>query len=311
MALTLLEAAKAALNNGEVKRAGVIAMFAQQSAWLAAMMFDDIPGNAYAYDREGVLPGVAFRGVNESYTESTGVINPVAETLKIAGGDLDVDKFIVRTMGDQVRAKHEGLKIKALAAEITRCLIKGDSTSQPREFDGLQTRLTGSQVVSNSAASGGAALSLVKLDETIDAVPGANAILLTKAMRRRFSVAARTSSVAGNIQFTQDQFGRRQMTYNDLPLLVPYEENDGTEPIAFNEAYTGGGTANGTSLYVVRMGDGFLKGIQNGAMQVTDLGELNTAPVYRTRVEWYLSICLEHGRAAARLRDIQDAAITA
>ncbi len=311
MALTLLESAKAALNGGEVKRAGVISMFAQQSAWLASLVFDSIPGNAYAYNREGVLPGVAFRGVNESYSESTGVINPLAETLKIAGGDLDVDKFIVATLGSDVRAKHEGLKIKALAAEITRVLIKGDSTSQPREFDGLQTRLSGGQVISNSAASGGAGLSLAKLDEAIDAVPGATAIWLTKSHRRRFTAAARTSSVAGNITFGQDQFGRTQTMYNGLPLLVPYEENDGTEPIVFNESYTGGGTANGSSIYVVRVGDGFFKGIQNGTMQVTDLGELDTAPVLRTRVEWYLSACLEHGRAAARLRDISDSAINA
>lgn len=310
MALTLLEAAKAAANNGEVKRAGVIAMFAQMSSWLNAMTFDNIAGNAYAYNREGVLPGVAFRGVNESYTESTGIINPLAESLKIAGGDLDVDKFLVQTLGPQVRSQHEAMKVKALAAEITRAMIKGDSESNPREFDGLQKRCTGNQVVSNSAANGGAALSLAKLDEAIDAVPGASAILLSRAMKRKFTKAARTSAVAGNIDFTQDAFGRPQTTYAGLPLLVAYPENDGTEPLAFDEAGTGGGTSC-TSLYIVRMGAGYVKGIQNGTMSVTDLGELDTAPVYRTRVEWYLSMCLEHGKAAARLRDISDADIVA
>lgn len=311
MALSLIESAKIAAHNGETKRAGVIATFAEMSSWLAAMIFDTIAGNAYAYNREGSLPGVAFRGINGTYTESTGVINPLTEVLKIAGGELKVDIALVKMHGPGVRATQESLKIKALAAEITRCLIKGDSTTNPAEFDGLQTRLTGAQVISNNTGSGGAALSLAKLDETIDAVPGANAILCTKAHRRRFSAAIRTSSVAGNIVQTRDQFGRPQLTYNDLPLLVPYPNNDGTEPIAFDEAYTGGGTANGSSMYVVRIEDGFLKGIQNAEMEVRDLGEMQSEPKLLTRVEWLMGVAMEHGRAAARLRDIADGAITA
>ena len=31
-------------------------------------------------------------------------------------------------------------------------------------------------------------------------------------------------------------------------------------------------------------------GIQNGGMDVRDLGELQTAPVWRTRVEWFTGI---------------------
>lgn len=309
--LTVIESAKLAANRGEVKRAGVIATFARMSAWWAGLPMMNISGSAYAYNREGTLPGVAFRGINQAYAESTGIINPLAETLKIAGGDLDVDKALVKMHGTGIRTQHESMKIKALAAEMTRALIKGDTETTPAEFDGLQKRLTGNQVISNSASSGGAGLSLAKLDEVIDAVPGASAIWLTRAMARKFSKAARSSSISGNIQFTADAFGRRIMTYNDLPLVVPYPQNDGTEPMAFDESYTGGGTANGTSLYVVRHGEDGLKGIQNGEAEVADLGELQTAPVWRTRVEWLVGLVIEHGKAAARLRDIADADITA
>lgn len=309
--LTIIESAKLAANKGEVKRAGVIATFARASAWWASLPIMNISGSAYAYSREGTLPGVSFRGINQAYPESTGIINPFAETLKIAGGDLDVDKALVRMHGLQIRTQHEAMKIKALAAEMTRALIKGDTETSPTEFDGLQKRVTGAQIVSNSASSGGAGLSLAKLDEAIDAVPGAQAIWLTRALARKFSKAARTSSVAGNLQMTTDAFGRRIMTYNDLPLVVPYPENDGVEPIAFDEAYTGGGTANGTSLYVVRFGEDGLKGIQNGEAEVDDLGQLQSEPKYRTRFEWLVGLVIEHGKAVARLRDIADADITA
>lgn len=312
MALTLIESAKLAANNGEVKRAGVIATYAEQSAWLASMVWNTIAGNSYGYSRELTLPGIAFRGVNGSYTESTGIVNPLSETLKIAGGDLDVDAHIIRTLGMGVRAKHESMKAKALAAEITRVMIKGDSTTAGSyEFDGLQNRVVGAQKIANGASDGGNALSLAQLDAAIDAVPGANAIWLSRAMRLKFNVAARTSSVAGNINYVPDQFGRQQMTYAGLPLLVPYPENDGVEPLAFDELGSTGSTATATSIYVVRIGDGYLSGIQSGAPLVTDLGQLQTAPVYRTRVEWDVSIVVEHPKAVSRLYGISNAAIAA
>ena len=54
-----------------------------------------------------------------------------------------------------------------------------------------------------------------------------------------------------------------------------------------------------------------LKGIQNAPLEAVDLGEIDSAPVYRTRIEWYAGIALEHGRAAVRLRGIKDGAWTA
>lgn len=308
--LNLLEAAKLALSNGETKRAAVISMFAQQSAWLRAMTYIDIPGNSYAYNQEGSLPGVAFRGVNESYPESTGIINPQAESLRIAGGDLDVDVALVRTMGMNIRARHEGLKIKALASEISRVIIKGDSESNPREFDGLQKRCTGNQLISNGSTSGGDPLSLSNLDLLLEAVPGANVIMIPRAMRPRFTALMRNQTLAGNIMQSKDQFGSLYESYNGVPIVPAYPDNDGVDPLGFNEAAASGGST-ATSIYAARIGDGYLQMIQNGTMQVRDLGELNTAPVMRTRVEWLLGMVVEHGRAAARLYGISNAAIVA
>lgn len=309
MALTLIEAAKLAANEGKTLRASVIAMFARASDILMAMPWKDIQGNAYQYNREGTLPGVAFRGVNQSYTASTGVINQLVEALRICGGDLDVDKFILATQGDGVRSAHEELKIKALAAELTRVIIKGDSATTPSEFDGLQNRIAGSQLVEAGSTNGGDPLSLAKLDEMIDTVTSPSALIMNKAMRRRLTTAARNTSVGGFITFDVDAFGRRLTRYNDLPILVAYGDNGGTDPIAFDEVGSGGATATATSIYCVGFGDGLVTGIQSGPMSVRDLGELETTPAARTRVEWYAGMCIEHGRAAARLRGISNAAV--
>lgn len=310
MALTLVEAAKVAAHEGKTIRAAVIAMFARASDLLAAIPFRDIQGNAYQYNREGTLPGVAFRGVNESYTASTGVVNQLVESLRLAGGDLDVDTFIIKTQGPAARAVQEEMKVKSLAAEMTRVLIKGDSTSNLREFDGLQARITGNQLISAGSTANGTALSLAKLDELLDAVPNASVLVMSKAMRRRLTAAARLSTVGGYITYEVGAFGRRVTKYNDVPILVPYSDNGGTEPIAFDEAATSG-TATGTSIYALALGDGLVSGIQSGGMDVRDLGEQNASPVYRTRVEWFPGLVIEHGRAAARLWSIADAAVVA
>lgn len=307
MGLTLVEAAK--LASGDVVKSAVIEMFAMASDILMTLPFEGISGNAVKYNREQTLPGIAFRGVNESYTESTGVINPMTEALVIAGGDLDVDRFIVQTQGEQQRSIHEGMKIKALADSWTTKFIKGDTTSNTREFDGLQVRLTGNQKIANGSTSGGDVLSLAKLDELIDSVDSPTHLIMSKAMRRRLTQASRNTGVGGFITFQQDAFGRRQEVYAGLPILVAYNSNGGTEPLGFDEANPGGGSAVGTSIYAVSFGEGMLTGIQNGDIDVRDLGELQTAPVFRTRVEWYSSIAMYHGRAASRLWGIKDGAV--
>lgn len=300
MALTLVEAGK--INPGDVVRNAIIQMFAEESDILRVLPFENIAGNALKYNREAQLPGIAFRGVNESFPESTGVINPMTEALVIAGGDLDVDRFIVQTQGQAVRSTHERMKVKALAAGWTQKFIKGDSATNPREFDGLQNRLINAQVISAGATAGGAALSLAALDEAIDAVSGATHLLMSRAMRRRFTAAAR-AGIAGNLDWSKDDFGRRIATYNDLPILVAYDEGNGEELLPFDEA-AASGPATATSIYVLGIGAGKLQGIQNGGMDVRDLGELQAAPVFRTRVEWYASISMENGRSAARVRHI-------
>lgn len=308
MSLTLVEAAK--LNSGNVLRSAIIELYARNSDILRVLPFEDIDGNAYRYNREETLPGIGFRGVNEAYTESTGILNPITEPLVIAGGDLDVDKFIVDTMGQNQRSVHEAMKVKALALNWTKTFIKGDQTTEPREFDGIQVRCTGDQLISAGATAGGAAMSLAKLDELIDAVDDPQYLLMNKTLRRRMSAAARSSSVGGYIVYELDAFGRRVTKYNDLPILIADKDNDNNDILAFDEAASSG-ASTASSVYCLSLGDGKLSGLQNGTMDVRDIGELQTKPALRTRVEWYNGIAVFHGKSVARLRHIGNLAVTA
>lgn len=307
MALTLLEASK--LNSGDVVRAGVIEMFARSSDILRVLRFMDVPGGAYHYTQEGVLPGVAFRGVNEAFAESTGIVLPQVEMLRIAGGDLDVDRAIIKRHGQGVRATHEMMKVKALSLYIGKKILKGDSVTSPLEFDGLQNRITGSQLIAAGSTNGGNPLSLAKLDEAIDAVDFPTHLIMSKAMIRRLTQAARNTSVGGFISYSVDEFGRKITQYNDLPILVLDHDETGARVLAFNEVGPGGATATATSIYVVNFSDGMVTGLQNGVMEVRDLGEIDSKPVWRTRVEWDIGLATMHPRCAARLWGISDAAV--
>jgi len=282
---------------------------------LMNLPFMNISGNAMKYNREVTLPGIGFRGVNEAYTASTGLLNPLTESLVIAGGDLDVDKFIVDTMGIQQRSVQERMKLRALSLAWTKNFLKGDTASDPRGFDGLQVRVTGSQLIPAGSTSGGTALSLAKLDEAIDQTLNPTHLVMSKAMARKFSAAARSTSVGGYVTYGLDALGRRVTMYNDLPIITVDLDNEGNAILPFTEvSYTSsawGGTATATSIYVISVGEDSLTGIQNGTIDVRDLGELQTSPLYRTRVEWYNGIAVFNGRAVTRLGSIADSAIVA
>lgn len=310
MGLSLLEASK--LNSGEVKKASVIEMFAENSDLLRAFNWEQVNGGSLNYTVEGALPGVAFRGYNETYTASTGVVNPSVEVLKIAGGNLDVDKAMIKTRGEGIRSSQETMKIKALSLHIADKIINGDSVANPREFDGLRKRIVGSQLIKSTlGATNNSPLSLEALDSAIDEVDGATHLIMSKDMRRKLIKAAR-NGVGGDIEVGQDDFGFRVTRYNDLPILIADYDDNGQKIIDFDElGYQGaGGGAVCTSIYVVRLGDNYVTGLQNGVMDVEDLGLLNDGVTYRTHVEWIVGMAVMHGRAAARVWGITNADVT-
>lgn len=308
MPMTLLEYSKTFQNP---LQSGVVQIYAQESAILRVLPFTSIAGNAYSYNREDTLPGIGFRGINEAFSESVGVLNPQTESLVIAGGDADVDKFLIDTEGAERRAIETASKIKAMSLVWGAKFFKGSTLTEAREFDGLQVRLGGAQLIGAGATSGGDALSLAKLDEAIDQTYQPTHIAMSKAMRRLLSAAARTSGVAGNLVWDKDEFGRQVAMYNGLPILEIEEDNTGAQVLGFTEANPGGGSPASTSIYVMSLGQDTLFGIQAAPPDVRDLGEQDSKPVFRTRVEWYSGLALRHPRAATRLNGIKNAAVVA
>lgn len=296
--LTILEAAKA---SADPMSAGVVEIFARTNPVLERMPFTNIGGSAYTYKIEDALPGIAFRGVGESYTSSTGVIAPQVERLTIAGGVSDFDRFTVKTQGGS-RQEQDALKAKAFSLHWLKTFFDGDSEADPRQFDGINVRLTGNQVL---GTSGGAALTLDAVDELIDAVQGGpDVIFLNKTLRRKVNKLVRAAGQA--TETVSDTFGRQLMSYAGIPLVAVETDASGNEILGFDED-DGAGNADTSSLYAVKFGMDALHGIQNGAMEVEDLGRMNDGVTYRTLIEWLSGMVIKHPRSAARLRYVNNA----
>ena len=306
-AITLLQAAKLASNPLD----RMIRMkYAESTDLLRVMPFENIQGSAKRFNREKTMPTVAFRAVGGSYTPNNGDVDPQYEGLFIAGGELDVDTFIVATGAPGTREQKEAEKIKVLAHTISHALVKGDSSSTANTFDGMQVRATGARLVANGSTSGGDVLSLAKLDEAIDLCPGANALVMSKAMRRAITRGIR-AGIDSPVTYGRDELGRQVAMYGDLPILVADGVDYINQSLAFDESNPGGGAAVGSSIYVARISTDGLHGIQNGPPTARDLGELDATPVFRTRVEWFLGLAQETEDCLVRLYGIKTGAAAA
>ena len=303
MGLTILEAAK---TETDPQRVAVIRELAE-SELISIMPFRNVQGGLdYAVEAE--LPAVGFRGYNETYDESFGVINPQYERLKFFGGDIDVDIQRIKNYGPQAKAEQIQMKVRSLRLTFEEYVINGDEAADPRAFDGLRTRIN---VGSSQAVNVNGALSLTALDELIDAVDGDNKILLmNKKMRRRLTAASRNTSIGGFMSYEQDAFGRRVTMYNDARIVVTDTNAQNVQIQGFTE------DTNRTSIYCVAFGDLQTTGIQGPAAQgygidIREFGEIAEAPVDRTRIDWSIGMAIMNGRSAARAYGITDAAVTA
>jgi len=298
MSLTLLEAAK--LVTDPLKK-GVIEIFPRVSPVLERLPFFKVNGQAYKYNQEQTLPGVAFRGINESYTESTGIVNPQVEALYVLGGLSAVDRALVKTQGgiNDLRATYDGMKAKAAALEYTKKFFKGDNSTDANEFDGLQNRITGDQLTAMGSASGGDTLTLAQLDVFLDTIQGTPDVLfMNKTLRRKVNALIRAAGQAR--EMVTDAFGRQIPSYAGIPIAVIEEDKDGNAILGFTEANPGGGSDVGTSIYAVKFGAAeYVSGLQAGTMDVLDLGLNRTK--YETLVEWICGMGVFHPKAAARL----------
>lgn len=299
----LREEAEKLSNNDLV--AGVIEEIIDRDEMFAMMPFQRVDGKALVYNREKTLSEGDFLSPNDEIKEGAATFEEITTKLRILAGDVDVDKFLMETMSDTTSqlATQIAEKVKGIARKFQRTLISGDSSTNAKEFDGIDklASQTGNNLhADGSSGSSGAALTLSHLDELLDMVPnGADALIMRRGTLRALKALWRSAggNTGGMLQL--DNYGISLPAHDGTPILV----NDFI-PGNVDE----GSTSNTCSIYAVRFNevDGLhgLFGGQSAGIRIEDIGTVQNKDAVRTRVKWYCGLALKSTKSLAALRGI-------
>ena len=320
MAWTLAEFSKI---ETDTLRKSVIDTLLMEANILEIVPWETIGQLATTIVRYQDLPSWGYRKINEGYAESTGHFEQKVENIALGGLDIDTDKAIARaknTIAD-ARAIQQQMALKAMAYAFNDKFITGDLTSDPEEFKGLRKRVdnindegfTDQKFACNSTSVGilhsqATRFNFIQdLDKLIYAIKGhsPDALLMNKKML----LAVRSCLLREKLlTYQADMFGRQIDTYGNTRLIDIGTKSDQTTEIILTTETTAGAASGGsecTSIYAVKFGIGeSLWGIQEYPIEVEDLGELQTAPKYRTRVDWPHGLADIDPRSVARMYGI-------
>jgi len=306
MALTLDEAAK--LSNDMLLQ-GVVETIVKDSPVLKQLPFIEIVGNVLTYNQEKTLPTIDFYDVGDTWTESTPTFEQKTASLKIMGGDADVDNFLKSTRSNiqDLEAAVVELKAKALKDKFEENFIYGDVSVNAKEFDGLRklidTTTAGDQLIAMGGT--GATLTLGKLDELIDVVKGGKPDILLMSRRSRRKLNALVRAAGGMIETDRDLWGNFVQLWDGIPIGVnDWILDTHTLSGGVETATTG---SDCSTIYAFQMGEGALCGLTGpGHLTVEPIGSLETKDASRTRIKWYCSLALFSSIKSAALIGVQD-----
>jgi len=306
MALTLAEASK--LSNDMLLQ-GVVETIVKDSPVLQKLLFIEIVGDGLTYNQEKTLPGIDFYDAGDTWAESTPTFEQKTAHLKIMGGDADVDNFMKTTRSNiqDLEAAVVELKAKALKNKFEEIFIYGDSTTNPKQFDGIRNLIDTSSASNQVIAAGdsGATLTLSMLDELIDAVKGGKPDILLMSRRSRRKINALVRASGSMMENDRDKWGNFIQFWDGIAIgvndwiLDTHIVSDGVET-----AITGGECS---AIYALQTGEGALCGLTApGHLTVEPIGSLETKDASRTRIKWYVSLALFASLKAAALIGVQD-----
>jgi hypothetical protein len=319
MAFTLAEMSKI---EKDTLRKSVMDTLLMESDVLQIIPWETIGQMATTITRYQSTPDITFRKINEGYSEGNVALEQVVETVSLMGVYLDTDRVIARaknTIGD-ARAISQTMGLKGIAYTFNDKFINGDPASDPDEFKGLLERIedlrdegfTG-QYISNAGTSGDGILLnaterqnfLDSMDKAIYAIKGHNpgmAFMNQKMLLALRSLLRRE----GLLDTTKDQFDRVVNMYQDVQLQdIGVKADQTTEIITSTETLEAAGSAESTSIYFAKFGVGeFFWGLQQYPIEVEDLGRLEAKPVFRTEIDWPLTLAQADPYAISRLYGI-------
>ena len=281
-------------------RSQVIETFLNHSPFLSRAIIQTIIGGSVTFNREKTLPtGVGWREVNGEFTVSSGEIEQVTESLNIAGGRTKLDRILKQRYGSDRLATELAMQVKATVRLINADIYKGDGLDGA--ITGLQTRITGDNVIANGTAG----LSAASLRAALLRCRGTNKTFFCSESVYSHIWAAYNDGTIQNVTFGAGEFGLTVLSFAGVPIVIAGEDGLGDDVLPYDE---GTGTDE-TSIYLVSFDDtdGTVV-IQSDEMNTTPLAEISVLEAYD--VEWDMNFMSQTERSAVRISGITDAAMT-
>lgn len=282
----------------DVLQAGVIEVLATESKLLQLLPFMNVQGSGYTYNIEKNLGSAQFRKVNGGYTIGAIETIPVTERIVILGDEAVVDTYQIAVESDinNLMAIEVALRTKAIAHKFEKCFIDGGkaagsgvpSETVANEFVGILPRYTETTPANIPAAALPlfTAQVIEKTDDLINdldtlldmVVGGADCLIMNKKTRRQLTAKGRAFC-----QYRQGEFGTQFVQYGGIDIVDV--DGDLLADDIIIAAKFGAKEA--------------VCGLQNGGVRVTALGEMESQPQLKTRIEWFVGLAVFNPKAVA------------
>lgn len=300
--------AQSARMTNDVLQAGVIEVLATESKLLQLLPFMNVQGSGYTYNIEKNLGNAQFRKVNGGYSYGAIETIPVTERIVILGDEAVIDTYQMAVESDinNLMAIEVALRTKAIAHKFEKCFLSGGSAagsgvpseSVANEFVGIITRYKAAYDEANKTTGAnpsdlqklqakqvhqGAADDaydiIADLDLLLDEVAGgADCIIMNKKTRRELTAKGRAYC-----DYRQGEFGTQFLQYGGVDVV----DIDGE-------------LLDDHVIIACRFGaKEAVCGLQNGGVRVTALGEMESQPQLKTRIEWFVGLAVFNPKAVA------------
>ncbi len=296
-------------------QAGVIEILATESKLLHLLPFMTIQGSGYTYNVEKNLGSAQFRQLNGNYTNKAIETETMVEALVILGDEAIIDTFQMAVHSDvnNLMAIEVALRSKAIAHMYEKCFLRGGVTGgQGAAWDGNETFQAGSGTVSES--QGSEFVGLLTRYIFNNTSPSSNTV--AEVMSKQVIMASNESpDLIGDIDVLLDMVAggadclimnkktRRALTAKARPLCT-YRQSE------FGVQFTQYGGIDIVDVESDILGDDYVLavkfgakegvcGLQNGGVRVTALGEMESQPQLKTRIEWFCGLAVFNPKTVA------------
>lgn len=281
------------------------ASWIQASTLVSILPIETHPSGTWDYTMVQEVPEAGFRAFGDEFKPSKGTFRPETERSVVFGGDVPIDEELDFS-NPNAKNKQVDQFARQQGFRLEHSIIKGMPTNLSPELVGLQRRVRGSQLLSNSDAVGGAGLSVLRLQELIDQVDDPTHIVMPRKIQNRLTAYAEEKK---QVSWARDEWGKRITFFNGLPIVTPGAKvSSELHSLPFGEVADGGGPPTTCSVYVVsaRLGGLHLFWTHEPTVRV----DQKSSATKQVHISVRIGMVMETDDCVARLNSIADAEVT-